>query len=329
MLWEITVDTFLNAVRTNIGKYDCLSKVYLPIVELRVQRHRNLAEDLLVNSIFRWCYSNSGERLGGLEEELKKLEKALGSDFLNYWDDVKGNIANQPTENQTYDRMLDARAEIRGMLHYAKSGCSTKMKPKQPNDETYDFDAKASDGSNIAVEAKFIRHPDPLRVYLMRWWDAACIISGTRPLGNIPYIKFKWNPIHGDLSLKEIKELKEFFQKVFLNPDSDKSLSEKRMRISYSPKNKLPLSTMPLGTIEAGCEHPVDLLMKKIRKVIEEKAIPQLSGARGRKVCYFLVNITGDIEFEYPQEYKNDKKTLKKDYRSKGLEILIKEVGYL
>ncbi|MCQ4573780.1 MAG: hypothetical protein NOU37_00820 [Candidatus Brocadiales bacterium] len=315
-------------------KYNNLGMFWLPIIEARAAKHSHSAEDCLLNPIFCWSYLNTKERLGKLEKELKKLEETLTSDdFKDYHNDLAKEMITKALENEVHNRMLDARAEIRGMLHYAESGHSITLEPRQPKIKTPDFNACSSD-SNIAVEAKFLRHPDKLREYLMRWWAAAEAISGTRPLGIAPYIKFKWKPINSknDLNLDEIEKLKQFFRSVFIQHKLNGSLSTGRIQIEYSPDNSLSVSIRPLGTIEQNAKHPVDLLIKKMRVDIEDRAKDQLKQAREsgmQTACYLLVNITSDIEFEWPKNYNSAKQTLKEEYSRQELEIVIEEVEYL
>lgn len=335
-IYETPINTFLETVRQNIGEYANLRQFWLPIIEARAQKHShsNSAEDCLLNPIFRWCYLNRVEQLRKFEQELKLLREKLGSDdFLNYQKTVSEALVNKQTEEEAHNRMLDTRAEIRGMLHYAKLGHSITLEPRQLRIRTHDFNAY-SGGSNIAVEAKFFHHPDKLREYLMRWWAAAEDISGTRLLGIAPYTRFKWNLIINkkELNLAEIEELKKFFKGIFVEPNLDKSLSEGRIQVSYSPNYRLPLATRPLGTLEPNTEHPVYLLIDKIKSTIEKRAKDQLRRAREKKMliaCYILVNIILDIPFEWKKEYRNIKQTLQKEYSQQGLEVLIEEVEYL
>ena len=239
-------------------------------------------------------------------------------------------MVTQPTENEAHNRMLDARAEIRGMLHYAKQGYSITLEPRQPRIKTHDFNAR-SGGSNVAVEAKFLRLPDRLLEYLMRWWDAAGAISGTKPLGIAPYIKFRWKLIVGDLASDEIEELKKLFRSIFIEPRLNKSLSSGRIQIEYSPDNTLPVTMRILGTIEQNEAHPVDLLMKNMENKIKD-AEDQLkeAGKRGMQTaCYLLVNITADIPFEFQKEYVKAENDLREKPRQHELEIVIEEARYL
>ncbi len=197
---------------------------WLPIIEKRAECLLDSAEDCLLNPIFRWCYLNTREKLTALEQELEAVNNVLGHDALvNYQKIIMADMVTCPTENQAHDRMLDARAEIRGMLHYANLSCSIVLEARQPSKKTHDFNA-ISANSNVAVESKFIRYPGKLGQCLMRWWQAQAEISGVRPLGYMPYIKFKWEDVNRDeLSFEEIAEVKKFFRLVFDEPNLDKS----------------------------------------------------------------------------------------------------------
>lgn len=334
-IYDISIETFLKTVKRNMDGYGHIHMFWLPIIERRARHHSKPAEDLLLNPIFRWCYLNTRDKLIALEQELSALKEALGCDaFANYQKELMENIVGQPTENRAHNRMLDARAEILGMLHYKnKLNCSIVLEPKQPKRETHDFNVY-SDDSNIAVEAKFIRQPDKLGEYLGRWWQAQEETSGTRPIGysSNRYIKFKWQYKNRDeLSLSEICEMKNFFRSIFEEPKSCSELSLKRIKITYSPDNKLKPATVPIGAIEENAKHPVDLLMKKIKRVIE-KAQDQLSGAKqnGMQTAYYcLLNRDEFVAFHWGDKLNYEIETLKNEYKEKGLDIIIENVGYL
>lgn len=331
-IYEIPIDTFIKTVQQNISEYHCLNMFWMPIIEKRVKLYHDFAEDLLLNPIFRWCYLYTKERLTALEQELKDLSCFLGQDaFENYQKIIMDYMAHQKIENRAHDRMFDARAEIRGMLYYAKLGYSIALEPRQ-RVKTHDFNA-VSKNSKIAVEAKFIRHPDKLRIYLMRWWQAQAEISGVRPLGYSPYIKFKWPELNrDDLSSGEIEIIKKFFRSVFEGPTSKRVLSDGRINIKYSPDNKLPLVTIPLGAIEDGAIHPVVLLIEKIQNIVEKAEKKQLANpkAQGRKItCYLLLNLTSDIRFSHEKVFDDKLAELKSEWNRRGLEIITEEAPYL
>jgi hypothetical protein len=204
-------------------------------------------------------------------------------------------------------------------------------RPRQQDKATYDFNA-VSNKPKIVVEAKFIRHPDKLGIYLMRWWQAQAEISGIRPLGYSPYIKFKWAELNrDDLSSGEIEIIKKFFKSVFEEPNFKRELSVERINIRYSLDNKLPLVTTPIGAIEDGTIHPVVLLIEKIQNIVE-KAKKQLvnTKAQGRKIaCYLLLNLTSDIRFSHGKAFDDKLTELKSEWNRCGLEIITEEAPYL
>lgn len=331
-IYDIPIDTFIKTTQKNITEYYYLNMFWMPIIEKRAKLHHDFAEDLLLNPIFRWCYIDTKKRLKVLEQELKDLSYVLGQDaFENYQKTIMDYMAHQNIENQAHDRMLDARAEMRGMLYYAKLGYSIILEPRQRDNATYDFNT-VSKKSKIAVEAKFIRHPDKLRIYLMRWWQAQAEISGVHPLGFSPYIKFRWENLNrNELSSKEIKEIKHFFRLVFEKPDSDRKVSFGRINIMYSQDNKLEPATTPIEIIEKDTKHSVDPLIRKIRSTIEQARI-QLAVPKNKGMdisCYLLLNLTSNIGFFHEKAFKNNLKDLKNEYSRYGLEIVTEEALYL
>jgi len=332
-IYDISIDTFIKTTQKNITEYHYLNMFWMPVIEKRAKLCHDFAEDLLLNPIFRWCYLDTKERLTALEQELKDLSNVLGQDdFKNYQKIITGDIMVQKTENSAHDRMLDARAEIRGMLYYARLDYSIILEPRQQDKATYDFNA-ISNNSNIAVEAKFIRRPDKLGIYLMRWWQAQGEVSGIRPLGYSPYIKFKWTELNrDDLSSREIEIIKKFFRSVFEEPNFKRELSDGRIYIKYSQDNKLPLETTPLGAIEDGAIHPVLLLIEKIQNIVEKAEKKQLVNpkAQGRKItCYLLLNLTSDIRFSHEKAFNDKLAKLKSEWARCGLEVIIEEAPYL
>jgi hypothetical protein len=332
-IYDIPIDTFIKTTQRNITEYYYLNMFWMPIIEKRAKLYQDFAEDLLLNPIFRWSYIGIKERLTALERELKDLNDVLGQDaFENYQKIIMDYMAHQKIENLAHDRMFDARAEIRGMLYYDKLGYSIILEPIQSNKKSYDFNA-TSNNSNIAVEAKFIRHPDKLGIYLMRWWKAQGEVSGIRPLGYFPYIKFKWTELNrDDLSSGEIEIIKKFFRSVFEEPSFKRELSDGRINIRYSKDNKLPLVTTPLEAIENGAIHPVVLLIGKIQNIIKKAEKEQLANpkAQGRKItCYLLLNLTRDIGFSHEKVFDDKLAELKSEWNRRGLEIITEEAPYL
>lgn len=332
-IYDIAIETFLETVKENVDGYAHICRFYLPIIEKRAEKHSESAEDCLLNPIFRWCYLNTRERLAAFEQELSALKKTLGSSvFDNYQKSIMADIVNHTIENQAHDRMLAARAEIRGMLYYGGKGCSISLEHKQQNKRKHDFNAYCGN-SNIAVEAKFIHLFDKVGTYLMRWWQAQTEISNTRPLGYIPYIRFRWhyNGNRNELNEQEIYKMKSFFRTVFDDPNSDKELSLKRIRITYSPNNTLPISTVSLEAIEESANYPVALLMKKIKRDVDD-AQKQLCGARQggmRTACYLLLNVDGGVQVRWEDKINSDIEALKNEYKNKGLDIIIENVYYM
>jgi len=262
-----------------------------------------------------------------------RLENILGVEaFGKYQKDLMLDMSGHSIENQAYNRMLEAYSEIHGIFYYHKLGCLISIEPKKPNQKTHDFNA-FSDNSNIAVEAKSIRLPDKLEVYLMRWWWAQAEVSGDWLLGPAPQIKFKWGSTgRDDLTQPEICAIKKFFHSVSEEPDSDKKISSERINISYSPNNELPPALTPLGTIPNNVKHPVDKLKEKMNEIIQG-ALNQLSSAKakGKQIaCYLEVNIDPRIRFEYNNYFNNTIERLKEYYsRETDLEIIVEERGYL
>ena len=337
-IYEIPIKTFFETVRQNITKnYYYLNMFWMPIIEERAKRYvDSYAEDYLLNSIFRWCYLNNTEKLTALEQEMKNLNDILTpSGFASYQKIVMNDIVGNSIENNVHNRILDTRAEIRGMLYYAKLNYSIALEPKQPSKKTHDFNA-ISTNSHIAVEAKFIRHPDKLGKYLKRWWQAQAEINGVRPLGYLPHVKFKWDEIDRDeLSTQEIEKVKQFLKSVFEYPNSDNKLSFGRINISYSPTNKLEPVTTPLEEIEENPKYiqcKVDPLIRKIRDITdhalkEQLAIPIKKGMGIS--CYLILDLTSDIDFYHRKIFENKLTDLKNEFRLNGLNIITEEAHYL
>lgn len=339
-IYEIDVKTFLKKVQENIKVYNYLNIFWLSIIEKRAKQYQhNYAEDYLLNPIVRWLYLNTGERLTALEQELKNLENILGNnEFPKYQKCIENAIVGISVENEAHNRMLDTRAEIRGMLYYTGLGYmiileECKQIKKRTNPKTYDFNA-ISQKSNIAVEAKFIRLPDKLGQYIKRWWQAQAEITECYPLGYFPYTKFRWSVLNGDdLSLDEIEEIKKFLRSVFEKPDSINKLNHERINISYSPENKPLPATTPLGAIQEEIKkHPVDLLINKLCSTIENAKNKQLADAKAHRkeiACYFLLNLTSEISFAHEDLFREKLKCLQEKYKQCGLEVICEEANYL
>ena len=332
-IYNVSVDDFIREVKQNIASYAYICKFWLPIIEERIKHLSHYAEDCLLNPIFCWCYLGTVEKLEAFEQELLRLENILGVEgFSKYQKNLMIDMSGHSIENQVHNRMLEAYSEIHGMFYYHNLDYSISIEPQKPNQKTHDFNA-FSDNSNIAVEAKSIRLPDKLEVYLMRWWHAQADVGGKWLLGLAPQIKFKWGFTgRADLTQPEICAIKKFFHSVFEEPDSDKKLCSGRINISYSPNNTLPPALTPLGTIPNNAKHPVDKLKEKLNKTIEG-ALKQLSSAKDEEkqiACYLELNIDPSIPFEYNNYFNKTIECLKADYsRKTGLDIIVKKVSYL
>ncbi len=176
-----------------------------------------------------------------------------------------------------------------------------------------------------------MRYPDKLGQYLMRWWQAKAEISGARPLGRIPYIKFRWNELdRSDLNSVELTEINHFFGEVFTNPGTKARLESDRICISYSPKNGLMPAIAPLAPPTSDPKHPFNKLMSKFNTTILG-AIEQLEDARELgylPTCFILCNIREDILVYWKNEYEIQKSNLIQSYSSIA-KVLISEVDYL
>lgn len=263
--------------------------------------------------------------------EMDTLNKCLGNEqFKTFITTSVSDLSNQQTANAIHNRMLDMRAEILGMRHYFDNGYSITLILRDPNQRRHDFNA-VKKNDRIAIEAKFMRYPDKLGQYLMRWWQAKAEITGERPLGSIPYIKFRWNELdRNDLNPVELTEINHFFGEVFTNPGTKARLESDRIYISYSPRNGLMPAIAPLAPPTNDPKHPFNKLMSKFNTTILG-AIEQLEYARQMgyfPVCFMLSNISEVINFHWKNEYEIRKSNLIQSYSSK-VKVLISEVGYL
>lgn len=318
-------------IKKNIQGISSLDRYYDSLLDAISTNGHIIKNDLLTNPIFRWMYLGIADKILSFKNEMDALNNCLGEEQFNTFITTSVlDLRNQKTANAIHNRMLDMRAEILGMLHYFDDGHSITLVPRDPNQRRHDFNAiKMND--QIAVEAKFIRYPDKLGQYLMRWWQAKAEITGARPLGRIPYIKFRWNELdRNDLNSVELTEINHFFGEVFTNPGTEARLESDRLCISYSPKNGLMPAIAPLAPPTSDPKHPFNKLMSKFNTTILG-AIEQLEYARQMgsfPACFMLSNISEVINFHWKNEYEIRKSNLIQSYSSK-VKVFISEVGYL
>lgn len=251
---SISVALFKRLSLKNIKKYPGCLQFWWPIIESRAKRYDSSAGDLLMNPVFRWVFLNSSNELGAIENQIKLLKVALGyKQFRTFHEQLLQDIFNHPIENEAHNRLLSAMAEIKAILRFASEGHTITLIPRQNNQRTPDFRTN-KESQSCMVEVKYIRPPDKLEEYLLRWWQAQKEVAKVIPQGLLPHLKFDWVPIESrdELENEEIDSLKVLFKKAVQQPEKFSELKIGRLILRYIPNRKLQAAIEPLPGIILG-----------------------------------------------------------------------------
>ena len=278
---------FQRSARSNLQPYSKGLSFWWPIIEARVRRHSTSAGSLLLNPIFRWAFLNRGDRLKALECALVSFEAAVGlEDFQMFRNQLCDDLRNVDVENQAHNRLLSAWTEIRAVLRFSREGETVSLVPRSPGQRTPDL---RIDGRGD-VEVKYIRPPDTLGEFVLRWWKAPKEVKGQLPreLLPAPHLKFEWRPIEArnELSASEINLLRDLFTAVLLQPAEQISMRSGRLSVSYRPDRQLPISLTPLLEVARQSESDREPLFDKIRSILDN-ATGQVTGAKGGRSSFF------------------------------------------
>jgi hypothetical protein len=326
----ISVCCFQRSARSNLQPYPKALSFWWPIIEARACHHSDSAGPLLLAPIFRWAFLGRRDKLEALESHLVSFEGAVGSrDFQRFRNQLCDDLRGIAIENDAHNRLLSAWTEIRAVLRLSAEVKTVSLIPpgKKKNADLSIVDK----GESYLVEAKYIRPPDKLEDYLFRWWQAQKEVAGNLPpeLGTLPHLKFDWEPIESrdELSKSEIDRLSVFFTEILLHPAKERSLSSRRLTVTYRPDRQLPISLMPLPerALQSQCDR--EPLFDKLR-IIVNKAEKQVAEGQGRIVFLFL-NLSTDITFLWPERFAERFEALRKESAAKGIDLLFEEVGYL
>ncbi|MBW1909142.1 MAG: hypothetical protein JRJ11_06320 [Deltaproteobacteria bacterium] len=331
-LTNIQIKLFKRSVRCNFKRYHRCLDFWWPLIKRRAAFHDETASELLLNPVFRWGFLGNENKLDAFETQLEKLYAALGpSQFRQFHYQFIEDIANNPVENDAHNRILSAMVEVKAILHFASQGYSISLVHDHKGAKKADFCAK-KDGNLTVIEVKYIRPPDKLAEFLLRWWQAQKEVAVEIPLGLLPHLKFEWVPVESrdELSNSEIAELKEFFTLVLLESDRPQNFVNGRLKVKYIPDRKLPPSTTPLDVKAAHSKEIREGIFPKIEGTLK-KACAQLEivdDAHAR-VIYLALNLSHDISFLWPDDFSIRLDQLIVDCKGKGVKVIAEEVGYL
>ncbi len=338
-LTDISTNLFKSSVQCNLQQYPHCLQFWWPLIERRVALHNSTASELLLNPVFRWAFLGNRNKLDLFEIQLDQLCFALGTaQFRRFCDRFIEDTSRHPIENDAHNRMLSAYVEIQAILHFASQGYSIELADDNKANKAGkkpDFCAKKN-ATLTVVEAKYIRPPDKLLEFLLRWWQAQDEIAVDMPLGPLPYIKFEWEewePVvsRNELSQSEISGLKEFFTRVFLESNHFRSFTGDRLKIKYEPDRKLPISPITIPDQIAHSKKNREGIFPKIEMILENACV-QLKSAFGGTYAHFIylaINKSPDIVFLWQDDFSIRLNRLIEDEQRKGVEVIYKEVGYL
>jgi hypothetical protein len=194
---NVSLDFFLDRTFSNLKNYPRAFLFWWPIIHDRAEHHKSnvakqhfsSAADLLLNPLFRWAFLNRREQLAAFEEQLKCLDRAMGTAAVQSFSmQLLRDLEKCSIENEAHNRFLSAWAEIRAAEHFAREFYNVQLIPRRTNQKTPDLRVM-KDSSELFVEVKYIRTPDKLGEYLLRWWVAQKDIAGGIPFGRLPHLR--------------------------------------------------------------------------------------------------------------------------------------------
>ena len=329
---SISVALFKRLSLKNIKKYPGCLHFWWPIIESRAKRYDSSAGDLLMNPVFRWVFLNSSKELEAFENHIKLLKAALGDkQFRTFHEQLLQDIFNHPIENGAHNRLLSAMTEIKAILRFASEGYAITLIPRQKNQRTPDFGAD-KESQSCMVEVKYIRPPDKLEEYLLRWWQAQKEVAKVIPQGLLPHLKFDWVPIESryELENEEMASLKDLFKKALQQPEKFSELKIGRLVVRYIPNRKLQAAIEPLPAKAARSEDARKGLFKKLEKSLES-ALGQLGNSDKvqQRTLFLAINLSTDIRFLWHERFYERFEALCQNREDRGLTIIVEEVSYI
>lgn len=332
-LTNVHVDLFLHEASRHLRDCSRAFWFWWPIIHARAEHHRASAADLLLNPLFRWAFLNRSEKLAAFEEQIASLEIALGTSGVQaFRDQVFEDLKNHSIENDTHNRFLSAMVEVRAALRFARESYSVALIPRCQGQRTPDFRV-TKDSETFLVEAKYIRSPDKLGEYLLRWWQAQKEVDGEILLDSVSHLRFDWQPIESrfELSQHEIDSLKDLFLRVLQEPDRLDSITSGRLVVRYVPNRKLPISTTPFPARAVESEANRAGLFQKLIRDVEDASEQLAAEGEGQQpaVLFLALNLSPDITFFWPNRFDERLEVLRREALSRGVSILVEEVGYL
>jgi hypothetical protein len=332
-LTNVSVDLFLHEANRHLRDYSHAFWFWWPIIHARAEHHRASAADLLLNPLFRWSFLNRREKLATFEAQIASLEIALGTSGVQaFRDQLFEDLKNHSIENDAHNRFLSAMVEVRAALHFNCRSYSVALIPRCQTRRTPDFSV-TKDSETFLVEVKYIRPPDKFGEYLLRWWQAQRDVAGELPLGSLPQLRFDWQPIEfrSELSQHEIDILKDLFLRVLQEPDRLDTITSGRLVVNYVPNRKLPISTAPILVRAAESEANRAGVFQKLRRKVENasKQLAAQTKSQQPSVLFLALNLSPDIAFFWPDHFNERLEILRQEALSRGVSILVQEVGYL
>jgi hypothetical protein len=328
----VSLHLFTRSARRNLRSYPKCFQFWWPIMDARVARNEVSAEDLLLNPVYRWAFLDRADKLEAFENQLTLLEGALGSiQFKTFREQLLQDLSDHRIENVAHNRLLSAMTEVKAILRFSSDGYTIALIPRRKNQKTPDFRADRQSGSSL-VEVKYIRPPDKLGEYLLRWWQAQKEVAQEIPQGLIPHLKFDWKPIEsrGELSRDEIASLKDLFTTALQEPDQTHKLTSGRLIVRYSHNRKLPVTIEPLVMKAYRSELAREGIFAKIKGILDGASTQLATSQRAQLRTVFLaINLSGDIDFLWRKRFQERFERLRQESVNKGVQVVVEEVGYL
>ena len=212
-LTNVPIDLFIHETSRHLRDYSYAFWFWWPIIYARAEHCQQSATDVLLNPLFRWAFLNRSEKLQAFDEQIASLDIALGKSGLRaFRDQVFDDLKSHSIENDAHNRFLSAMVEIRAALHFARESYSVALIPRCHGRRTPDLRV-TNNSETFLVEAKYIRPPDKVEEYLLRWWQAQMEVAGEIALGSLAHLRFDWQPIESrfELSQHEIDILQDTF----------------------------------------------------------------------------------------------------------------------
>lgn len=323
---------FTDSALQNLRSYNLCLQFWWPIIDARAKLGKSTVEDLLLNPVFRWVFLNRLDKLKAFENQLANLESALGTiQFKSFHQQLLADTSTHSIENFVHNRILSAMTEIRAILRYFSDDHGITLIPRHEGRKTPDFSAER-EGRTRLVEVKYIRPPDKLEEYLLRWWQAKKELAQSLPQGALPHVKFEWTPVESrdELTREELLDIKEFFTAAYQHPDEARELLSGRVVLKYLPNRRLPAAVVPLDVRATLSETNRGPLFTKLHVTIKSalEQLDQFDKAKQRTV-FLAINLSTDIQFLWHYRFHDRMEALCREFADLGLELVVEEVSYL